>query len=334
MAGTSRPPSDGHGLIQKGSLTAFSQHWQEPAATERAAFESLQVHADRLDFDCLCFPWASLVDALAYKSPRLPELLRNLMCAQGEMDRKFERLVTVSQHIHADRLLRFYQRCGITDVFWSHCTKGNDTFGGVRVRPFPLYPAQTVQDIKGLDLHAPREYFANFVGSFNSSSYLTDVRQHIFDDAGELDDCLIVQRDEWHFERQVYSEQMYGTKATEQQRLIEDRQKLEYLNALRNSVFTLCPSGSGPNSIRIGEALALGSVPIIITRSLALPGNVSLWESACVIEEDSVEGYRRALERARTMSAEELYSKQRATQVLYAYLRPDNYTVLISDALI
>ena len=40
---------------------------------------------------------------------------------------------------------------------------------------------------------------------------------------------------------------------------------------LLGSIYCLCPSGSGPNSIRFWEALAVGSIPILLSDTLDLP---------------------------------------------------------------
>ena len=192
---------------------------------------------------------------------------------------------------------------------------------------------QTIEDAANLDLHRPRRWIGNFIGAFNPKVYLTDVREHIFSDAGKSEDLLIVRRDAWHFDRAVYAEQMQGIAPDKARIVMEERHKQEYLDAIRDSTFTLCPSGSGPNSIRIGEALALGSIPIILTRDLALLGDAALWEAACVIEQDSVEGYRRALARARSMRVAEVVEKQKATRALYALVQPLAWGKLISSAM-
>jgi len=48
-----------------------------------------------------------------------------------------------------------------------------------------------------------------------------------------------------------------------------------------SSRYSLCPSGSGPNSIRFWEALATGSIPILLADTLELPQH-ELWDSAIV----------------------------------------------------
>jgi len=234
----------------------------------------------------------------------------------------------VLQHINADRFSFLYESLGITDVFWSHARHAHSGLGDIKIHPFPLFPAQTPRIEEVENIHRPRRWLANFIGAYNPSLYLTDVREHIFSDAGAAD-LLIIKREDWHFERADYEQQIAGVTPDAARLSLEGQQKLEYLEAIRESAFTLCPTGSGPNSIRVCEALALGSIPVILTRDLALPGCDALWEAACVIEDDSVEGYRRAIARIRAMDENTLRSCQRATQELYEVVRPCKYDVLI-----
>jgi len=57
-------------------------------------------------------------------------------------------------------------------------------------------------------------------------------------------------------------------------------------NLLINSRYTLAPSGSGPNSIRFWEALAVGSIPVLLSDTLELPEH-ELWKDAIVIIKES-----------------------------------------------
>jgi hypothetical protein len=149
---------------------------------------------------------------------------------------------------------------------------------------------------------------------------MTDVRDHIFRDSGQMNDVLIIRRDRWHFHHAVYDQQINGVSPDDVRVALERQHKEEYLQAIRDSVFTLCPTGSGPNSIRIGEALALGSIPVILTRGLALPGDRDLWEAACLFEEDSEEGYRAALQKMRFMNKAEIIAKQNAIRDLLGFV--------------
>jgi hypothetical protein len=315
--------------VVQGRIIAYPAHWQVPAATEKAAWEAVSQHADSLDFIYVGFPWATVIDGLRRETATLDELMQALaairaLLAGGAPMRR----ATVAQHINADQFIDVFAACGVTDMFWSHAQRSHTAIGGVRIHPFPLFPAQTPGGAEHGELHRARRYLANFIGAYNPKAYLTDVREHIFRDTA-VDDLLVIKREAWHFERAVYDEQIKGISPDEARLKLEALHKEEYLQAIRDSVFTLCPSGSGPNSIRVGEALALGSIPIILTRTLALPGSLALWETACLFEEDSATGYRRALEQARAMSAAEVRTRQLALRKLFDQVGPHAYSDLI-----
>lgn len=322
------------GIQHQGNLIAYPQQWQVPAATEKAAYESLLMKADNLVFTYVGFPWATLIDYLLKDIHHKWELVRKLDIVRRHLGaHDSAQRVTVVQHIRADRYMVLFKACGITDLFWSHATIGREEIEGIRIHPFPLFPAQTPNELEAFDLKCPRRYLANFIGAYTPGLYLTDVREHIFRDTDKMDDILIIQRDAWHFERTVYTEQMKKRKASDAQTALERQHKEQYLQAIRDSTFTLCPTGSGPNSIRIVEALALGSIPVILTKDLALPGDRELWEKACLFEEDDRDGYRRALARMRSMLKSEIKMRQKFTRDLHATISPKAYASLLINAL-
>ena len=58
----------------------------------------------------------------------------------------------------------------------------------------------------------------------------------------------------------------------------------------------MCPSGSGPNSIRLWESLAVGSIPILLADTLELPHH-ELWSNAILrVPESEVEQIPKKLE--------------------------------------
>ena len=316
-------------LERRGRITAFPQFWQLPAATEMAAYDALLAERHGLDFDYIGFPWATLIDGLRADAAILEPVLKGWQAVAGMRGTRRGRVATVAQHIHAGRLIRLVAACGVTDMFWSHATRDRPVIGGVRIHPFPLYPTQAADSAAPVDPDAPRPYLANFVGAHLPDVYLSDTRARIFEDAGRDPDLLIVRRDAWHFQRHVYEEQLHDREAAAAQLRDEAARRREYLDALGHASFTLCPTGSGPNSIRIGEALALGSIPIVLSTDLALPGDPALWDAACLIDEDSVAGYRRAMARARAMSGARIREKRRAGRALYARIAPGAFGRLI-----
>ncbi|TCT04006.1 exostosin domain-containing protein [Aquabacter spiritensis] len=321
------------GMVARRGLVAFPHHWQVPAATEKAAFAAMSVRGEAGDFVYVGFPWATVIDGLRNDAPQTWDLLRNLAALRARLEGEGRRRATVAQHINADKFVDLFKALGVTDLFWSHARVGQAEIDGIALHPFPLFPAQTPDGREAGDPHRARRYVANFIGAYNPRVYLTDVREQIFADRDAAPDLLIVRREAWHFDRAVYSEQMKGVPADAARLRLEAAHKAEYLQAMRDSLFTLCPSGSGPNSIRIYEALAVGSIPIILTRELGLAGDPALWERTCLIAEDSVRGYRDALARARAMSVAEVRDRQRALAALFAMVGPQGYGDLIADAM-
>ena len=79
-----------------------------------------------------------------------------------------------------------------------------------------------------------------------------------------------------------------------------------YNNILLNSRFSLCPSGTGPNSIRFWESLACGSIPILLSDTLELPYH-ELWDNAIIrCHEKDLENIDIILEEIRSHKEDEM----------------------------
>ena len=315
-----------------GSISAYSKHWQRPAATEETALLQVQAGGDPVDYDYLGYAWATLMDGLKQRTKESRDILQALLHAQqtqaGDPSR---RRATVAQHIRAINYFDLFQAIGITDVFWSHAVQSYQTSKGIRIHPFPLFPAQAPEYV-GSEISEKR-HLANFVGAYNPKIYLSNVREVIFGDEGKYADLHIIKRDRWHFDRAVYEEQISGRTASIDQLNTEAAMKRDYVDAIRQSWFTLCPTGSGPNSIRIFESLALGSIPIILTRELKLVGSQDLWDRAAIIEEDSADGYQRAVQRARTLSEAERVEMMSAGKTLFEQVGPNAFGDIIRQGM-
>lgn len=319
-------------LVRQAGLLAFPHHWQVPAATEKTAFDAVAALPVAPDWQYFGFPWATLIDGLRGNAATVAPLLSALRVLI-QAPRPAGRRVTVAQHIHALQFIELFTASGITDVFWSHATHQQRSQDGIRLHGFSLYPAQVPVARADLALARPRRHLANFIGAYSAGLYLSNVREVIFNDADRQPDVLIVKRSAWHFDRAVYQEQIKGVAAQDAHLSLEQTLAQEYIQGIIDSWFTLCPSGSGPNSIRIFESLALMSIPIILTRSLRLPGPAELWQQAAIIEDDSEAGYRRALAQARAMGAEQRLQMLQAGQVLAALVGPAGYAGLIQAGL-
>lgn len=248
--------------------------WQRPNATEAYAAEQLGSAAGYL-----AFPWASWIDVARDQRPPLAPL------ASGPAQQP---LATVGQHIEALQHTALLRRCGVTDLFWSHATTGLWHHQGLRIHPFPLYPVRCATHpapAGGVPLQQ-RRWLYSFQGVYRPELYLTPVRQWILALPPRAD-ALLESRSEWHFEQAVYREQVHGQAADAQRHAELSAEAGSYAVTLQQSVFALCPSGSGPNSIRLWEALGYGAIPVILADTLALPGDPELWRQAAVMVPES-----------------------------------------------
>jgi hypothetical protein len=52
---------------------------------------------------------------------------------------------------------------------------------------------------------------------------------------------------------------------------LEQIETVEYNTVLSDSVFSLCPEGTGPNTIRLWESMAIGSIPVLFENDWIRP---------------------------------------------------------------
>ncbi len=288
--------------------------WQLPNATEAYAAEQLGASARYVPF-----PWASWIDSARDQSPPPPAPFASGLAHQP--------LASVGQHIEMLQHAALLRRCGVTDLFWSHATTGTRHHQGLRIHPFPLYPVRCASHpgpAGGVPL-AQRRWLCSFQGVYRPELYLTPVREWILA-LPSRPDALLEARREWHFEQQVYREQVHGQAADALRHGELATEAASYAEALQHSVFALCPSGSGPNSIRLWEALGYGAIPVILADTLALPGDPDLWRQAALVVPETPEAVAALageLEALRLDSAR-LAAMQAAGQLLWQrYGLPD-----------
>jgi glycosyltransferase involved in cell wall biosynthesis len=151
-----------------------------------------------------------------------------------------------------------------------------------------------------------RKWLYSFVGGYQPTNYLTDVRGRIFAGVHGANgahgahgahggDVYIKNTGAWFFNNVVYSRKQNAVGE-----LNEGADKAgevdEYMSVMADSRWALCPGGSGPSSIRFWEALALGSIPVLLSDTMDLPVH-ELWEDAIVrVPEADVGRVREILE--------------------------------------
>jgi glycosyltransferase involved in cell wall biosynthesis len=279
---------------QDPAIIIHPEDWQYPAITEKhAAFKAASVLPERTGYCYFGFPWATLTDMIECVDPRRFNLLSRLGEYKEKLSR-YEKVFTVCQHVLQYKYEKLLQWIGITDVFWSHHSTNSDKcFKYINVKPFPLYPLQVVLASKKESSNfvsredpSTNDFLCSFAGARYCNGYLTRVRDWIIDNLQNRPHIKIVSRDAWHYQDLVYADQIESGLAEAHNKIEKvagyNRNSEEYINIMKRSRFSLCPSGSGPNSIRLWEALLLKSVPVVLSDDYILPGPKELWDKAII----------------------------------------------------
>ena len=235
-------------------IVSYDKDWQFPVVTEKHAFNKATELLGAFEKTVYVgFPWATLIDLSLNHKKDADRLLAELDVL-GDQINSFSRRVTVCQHIHLKRFEHFFKRLGLTDVFWTHAQKGEthlSQYPDIRVYPFPLYPVNILQ------AHGDpgsRKYLYSFIGARSNQWYLSNCRSLILNNLSSDNRGMVKGRDDWHFNKIVYDHQIHK-KANSPENLMDTDATSEFRNVLADSVFSLCPSGTGSNSIRLWESL-------------------------------------------------------------------------------
>lgn len=211
----------------------------DPVKTEESIYEQLCSMKQRIDTDYtyVAMPLAWYINT---RGIAWTQQLINNICEQL----KQKKLFFVCQHIQVKNLNFNGQM-----VFTPHATVF-DSF-----MPIPHYACS--YDTSLIKPWADRKYTFSFVGAFTTHP----VRQKVFDILKDRKDCFVLDTGGWHFE---------STK---------DRQECNrrrYIEILGDTKYSLCPRGTGPSTIRMWEAMAMNSWPIIISDYLKVPSRLPL----------------------------------------------------------
>ena len=246
----------------------YDYEWQDPTPTEKCPFQLFKEHKN-LPHHYFAFPWSALNDNKYKNDYHLREIINNF---QIEKDKTY---FTVELHESFVDRIEMYKKLNIKYVFASQCT--NDSIKKIKkehdiqIIPFSLHPTQNSEGMKVIPVHK-RKFLTNFVGLVYSDYYISDIREHLFSNFKDKKDCYIKKRDKWHYNGVIYEGKDKSDSVCE----------MEYKEILMNSKFTLCPSGSGPNSIRLWEVLSFGSVPVLLADTLVLPEIEEKWEDSII----------------------------------------------------
>ena len=164
--------------------------------------------------------------------------------------------------------------------------ENTDIINDIEILPCPLYAVNYEDDtrnstFKNIDFEEkPRIFLYSFMGGYQIAQYLTKIRLEIFK-IQPRHYIFIQNTGDWHFNSIVYNSKQ--NRKLEENKTEQHLSKTEtYNNILMNSRFSLAPSGSGPNSIRFWESLAVGSIPVLLSDTLELPKHPD-WDNAIIV---------------------------------------------------
>ena len=254
----------------------YDNVWQYPVITEKRVFELLTTLLTEINYDYVAFPWATLIDDyVKNKSTKYVDIIGDFKIKDGN------KVFTVCQHIRFRFLLPLFKSIGITHVFASHCSKFDyiyEKYYGIHIIPFHLYPVNGIENYNEV---VSAKFFVSFCGAYDDRYYLSDIRKKL-NYLCKYKDCYIEIKKQWHFENVVYKEQVFNTSLLADEINEQQSQESRYIDILKSSTFSICPSGTGPNSIRLWEAMSVGSIPIILSDHCVLDKMIN-WNNYVII---------------------------------------------------
>jgi hypothetical protein len=232
--------------------------WQKPVITEYQIFQNL-TNNKIIPYNYFAFPWAYICDSKYYKKYYY---LNYILASYKKSNIQY---FTINQHIFFRKVLKVCKYFNIKYIFTPHKLISDIKLEkelDIKIIPISLYPVQHRKLNEKLIDISNKKFLTSFIGFYDSKIYLSNIRKKIFDIFNKYEDCLIKQTNEWHYQSHVYRD-----KIKDNLNIYEKDYKL----LLNESKFSLCPSGTGPNSIRIWEAISYGSIPVILADNLVLP---------------------------------------------------------------
>lgn len=335
---TAASPSRDGDVYTDRNIVAYDAHWQHPAITEQHAFNQVRLLAMRGgDAAYVGFPWATLIDVSNHNQADTDRLsvLRVGLESAARAVAGYKRVFTVCQHIHMLKFPELFEMAGVTDVFWSHATHGQIRFGddrGITIHPFPLYPVQVPEGPETPIEERP--YLFSFVGAKATPIYLSQSRSFLIEELAGHPRGFVRDRETWHYNKVVYDHQVLARSASSMG-LVDANASEEFKQVMAQTQFALCPSGTGPNSIRLWEAICSGAIPVILADTYKAPGSQTIWEQAviqCAEDRQSISELPERLE-ALAADPEALRRRRAALKILAARYGRTNFVPDVLKAL-
>lgn len=261
--------------------------WQFPAYTEKQAFINHQ--NNYLSSDNQVYvgcPWASIIDHIfnnfaidvnsdIFNNDQVKNYLKKNILDKFKKE-PAKQYYTVCQHIYWQKLIKLWEIMGINNVYVSHLT---DNFNNdlVKFYPWHLIACNAENPKRNQDLTIKtikeKKYLCSFVGA-HKKHYLSNTRKDLYNIYLKLknkDKIYMQINDEWFLNDIVYENQIHKYNISESYLDQHQFETIKYNQILSDSIFSLCPEGAGPNTIRLGESMSVGSIPVLFENNWTRP---------------------------------------------------------------
>jgi len=266
------------------TLEVKSVLWQSPAITEKQSFYNhSNIHNDSTDNLYIACSWASIIDTLQIQFPKCDDFLHEPIC-KNYLEEIFDKIEipsnknthTVCQHINWHKLLGFWKKIGINNIHLSHLSQKSYKFplDGINLFPWHICAAniENPNRNKGIKIkrYEEKQYLCSFIGA-RDRWYPSDIREQLYQLLKDNDEIYFKLKNSWFYNNIVYKKQIKKQTLSEYEISLEEVETFEYNTVLSDSVFSLCPEGTGPNTIRLWESMAVGSIPVLFENDWIRP---------------------------------------------------------------
>lgn len=248
--------------------------FQYPVITEKHCI-SMQTREDEI---FLHMPWATIIDRRVAMQSFYAKLRQAIAKAKQKFPNKT--LATAVQHISFMNLMPLLMELGVERVYAAHKRRGQDSVAirangvnrhTISLFGMPLYPVNVWDKQRSTGIteipYEKRKYMFSFVGAAKHND-LHPIRFKFlskeWSSIQSSSEYLLSSTKDWHFEKIVYGHQVMRKSLSSAEKSKEHQQTEKYNQVLSDSKFSLCPIGSGPNTIRLWESICIGAVPIIV----------------------------------------------------------------------
>lgn len=201
----------------------------EPLQTERTAAHFLRKWENDYPITFVDYPWSVIIN-------------KNISIDLPKVENGF----VVCQHIDYEQMLDKWWDAGVRQIFSPHYISGALGYIWMDLIPFPHLAYNKLY----MSEYFKKEYLFSFCGAkwtHHTREQLSDLIDNFW---REKYSCFFLDSGRWHLEKP--SSEKNGFESF-------------YSSLMGKSVFSLCPRGTGPGTIRFWEALAHGSIPVVIS---------------------------------------------------------------------